>query len=95
MSYLGLRSGSRYLFGAMRHWTATEMTRKQTDSGATTGYEADAWRTGVEGDGYADVPGFCKSVALDEVRRHGHVLTPSRYFGVSCRKTTTSHSRAR
>ena len=41
-----------------------------------------AWRTGEEGDGYADVPGFCKSVALDEVRKHGHVLTPGRFVGV-------------
>ena len=25
--------------------------------------------------------GFCKSAPLDEVRRHGHVLTPGRYVG--------------
>ncbi len=40
-----------------------------------------AWR-GQEGlDQYDDVPGFCKSAALDEVRKHGHVLTPGRYVG--------------
>ncbi|MXW91197.1 MAG: SAM-dependent DNA methyltransferase [Rhodospirillaceae bacterium] len=40
-----------------------------------------AWR-GEEGAGdYADLPGFCKSTALEEVRRHGHVLTPGRYVG--------------
>ena len=39
-----------------------------------------AWRT--RDDGYADVAGFCKGTALEEVRRHSHVLTPGRYVGV-------------
>ena len=38
-----------------------------------------AWRT-VDGD-YEDIPGFCKSTTLEEVREHGHVLTPGRYVG--------------
>ena len=38
-----------------------------------------AWRDSA--DAYEDLPGFCKSAALDEVRQHGHVLTPGRYVG--------------
>jgi type I restriction enzyme M protein len=37
-----------------------------------------AWR---EGRDYQDIAGFCKSATLDEVRAHGHVLTPGRYVG--------------
>ena len=40
-----------------------------------------AWR-GDKGAGkYEDTPGFCKSATLDEIRSHGHVLTPGRYVG--------------
>ena len=35
-----------------------------------------AWRGGEGVGDYADVPGFCKAATLDEVRKHGHVLTP-------------------
>lgn len=40
-----------------------------------------AWRGEKEAGEYADVPGLCKSSTLDEVRKHGHVLTPGRYVG--------------
>jgi len=40
-----------------------------------------AWRGEKEAGEYGDVAGFCKSAPLDEVRKHGHVLTPGRYVG--------------
>jgi len=40
-----------------------------------------AWR-GDKGAGkYENVAGFCKSVELDEIRAHQHVMTPGRYVG--------------
>jgi len=32
---------------------------------------------------YADEAGFCRSASLEEVRGHGHVLTPGRYVGAA------------
>ena len=42
-----------------------------------------AWR-GAEGAAdYADIPGFCKSATLDELKQHGYVLTPGRFVGAA------------
>ncbi len=38
------------------------------------------WRNKT--DGCQDVPGFCKSVALDDIREKDYVLTPGRYIGL-------------
>jgi len=39
-----------------------------------------AWQ---QGSGYEDVPGFCTSASLAEVRKHEHLLTPGRYVGAA------------
>ena len=31
---------------------------------------------------HEDIPGFCKSVTLDEIREKDYVLTPGRYIGL-------------
>ncbi len=41
-----------------------------------------AWRGHPGAGEYRDVPGFCKSATLEEIRKHDHVLTPGRYVGV-------------
>jgi type I restriction enzyme M protein len=35
---------------------------------------------------YEDIPGFCKAASLDEIRKHGHVLTPGRYVGAEAQE---------
>ena len=42
---------------------------------------ADTFHAWQYDEDYEDVPGFCSSASLDEIRKHQHVLTPGRYVG--------------
>jgi type I restriction enzyme M protein len=40
-----------------------------------------AWRGDRNVGEYANVPGFCFDAGIEDIRTHGHVLTPGRYVG--------------
>jgi type I restriction enzyme M protein len=64
--------------GQMVDRTHRELTDEEI---ARIAHTYHAWRGERDAGEYNDIPGFCKSATLDEVRKHGHVLTPGRYVG--------------
>lgn len=54
-----------------------ELTDEEVNKIASTYH---SWKG--EGGKYEDISGFCKSVKLEEIRKHGHILTPGRYVGI-------------
>ena len=64
--------------GTMVDRTHRELTDEDVKKIAGT-YRA--WRGDKDAGDYADVPGFCMRATLEEIRKHGHVLTPGRYVG--------------
>ena len=63
--------------GRMVDRTHRELTDEDIEHIASTYH---AWRDGQD---YEDVPGFCKSATLEEIKKHGHVLAPGRYVGLA------------
>src|SRR5665647_1098967 len=64
--------------GSMVDRTHRELTDKDVARIAGTYH---AWRGETAAGEYDDVPGFCMAAKLDDMRKHGYVLTPGRYVG--------------
>ena len=69
--------------GRMADRTHKDLTDDDIAKIATTYH---AWRGEKDAGTYEDVPGFCKSATLEDVRKHGHVLTPGRYVGAEAQE---------
>ncbi|MDQ7859296.1 MAG: class I SAM-dependent DNA methyltransferase [Armatimonadota bacterium] len=69
--------------GRMVDRTHRELTDEDIKKIADTYH---AWRGEKDAGEYKDVLGFCKSARLEEIRKHGHVLTPGRYVGAEAQE---------
>ena len=82
------RRGETLFIDARNLGTLVDRTRKEfsDEDVAQIAGTYHAWRGDKDAGEYADVPGFCKSAPLEEVRKHGHVLTPGRYVGAEAQE---------
>jgi type I restriction enzyme M protein len=77
------RRGETLFIDARKMGTLIDRTHRELsdDEVAKIAGTYHAWRGDKDAGAYADVPGFCMSAKLEEIRKHDHILTPGRYVG--------------
>ncbi|MGB0372244.1 MAG: N-6 DNA methylase, partial [Opitutales bacterium] len=64
-------------------WKHTSPTGRSRDEGSENS-SSPTGRSGDEGQSsYENIPGYCYSAALEDIRKHDYVLTPGRYVGAA------------
>ncbi len=81
--FIDARKLGRMIDRVQRELTAEDISKIAGTYHAWRGdLPAPGLRQAGKGSGqYEDIAGFCKSAKLDEIRTHGHILTPGRYVG--------------
>jgi len=79
------RQGETLFIDARQLGSLVDRTHRElTDEDvATVAGTYHAWRGDPAARQYQDISGFCMAVSTDEIRKHGHVLTPGRYVGAA------------
>ena len=62
-------------------WRGEPPVARHSREGGNPGHPSSLRTEPVEVPAYQDIPGFCRSVKLEEIAQHGHVLTAGRYVG--------------
>ena len=77
------RKGEVLFIDARKLGTMADRTHRElnTEDVARIADTYHAWRGEEEAGEYEDVRGFCKSVKLEEIKKHDYILTPGRYVG--------------
>ncbi|MEH6564730.1 MAG: class I SAM-dependent DNA methyltransferase [Halopseudomonas sp.] len=79
------RKGETLFIDARNHGSMVDRTHKEltTDDIAEIARTYHAWRGEAKDGRYENIPGFCKSATLEEIKANDYVLTPGRYVGAA------------